>query len=141
VRSGPVFVDSGAFIAFLVRSDRLHRRVRHLFSQPPRRCFTSVLVASETYGWFLHRAGEEAARAFRLLLGEIPGLILLGADDRHHLRVSAKLDVLRGSKLTYVDASSLVWLEELQVARVWGTDHHLAFEGAEVVPGPPPRPV
>ncbi|MFQ5700841.1 MAG: hypothetical protein ACE5HU_03245 [Acidobacteriota bacterium] len=53
--------------------------------------------------------------------------------------VRALLDELRGCKLTYVDASSLVWLRRKRISTVWGTDHHLAIQGANVIPGPPSR--
>ncbi len=94
---------------------------------------------AETYSWFLHRAGEEAARTFRLLLAELPKLRILQADDRHWEAVWLKLDALRGAKVTFVDASSLVWLESREIRTVWGTDHHLGLEGAKVVPGSPAR--
>jgi predicted nucleic acid-binding protein len=44
------------------------------------------------------------------------------------------LDRLRGAKLTYVDASSLTLMERHKIRKVWGTDHHLALTGAEVLP-------
>jgi predicted nucleic acid-binding protein len=132
-----VFIDSGAFIAFLVRSDRQHQEVVTLFARPPSRWCTSVLVVSETYSWFLHRSGEEPARTFQRFLKEIPKLRVLGASDEHREAVWEKLDKLRGAKLTFVDASSLVWIEKRNIRTVWGTDHHLALEGAKVVPGPP----
>jgi len=137
--TGDVFIDSGAFIALLDRSDSSHRDTVALFSRRPRRWSTSVPVVAETYGWFLRRLGEAAARKFRLFLGELPALRLLGADARHLAGVHAKLESLRGAKLTWVDASSLVWLEEKKIHTVWGTDHHLSLEGAKVVPGPPVR--
>ena len=131
------FVDSGAFIAFLDASDRQHRAAVALFADPPMRLTTSVLVVSECYGWFLHRIGENGARTFRRLLDELPGLRLLGADEAHREAVWRKLDDLRGAKLTFVDASSLVWLERESIETVWGTDFDLSLEGAEVLPGPP----
>jgi len=130
-----VFIDSGAFIALLDRSDALHAETRALFAVPPSRWSTSVLVVSETYGWFLHRMGEEAARVFRTLVTGLARLELLGAHARHHAAVVGKLEDLRGTKLTYVDASSLVWLEAKGIRTVWGTDHHLGLEGASIVPG------
>ena len=133
-----VFIDSGAFIAELDRSDALHGDVHALFAGPSVRWSTSVLVVSETYGWFLRRIGEEAARVFRTYVMELRGLELLGADAKHHLSVVAKLERLRGTKLTYVDASSLVWLKAKGIKTVWGTDPHLGIDGAEVAPGPPP---
>lgn len=135
--TGEVFLDSGIFIAFLNRSDRFHQVALSLFSQPVPRCSTSVLVVSETYSWLLHRSGEEAARNFRLVLQTLQNLILLPADTFHQEKIWKRLDHLRGCKLTYVDASSLIWLEERRVNTVWGTDHHLALEGATVIPGPP----
>jgi predicted nucleic acid-binding protein len=134
--SGPVFIDSGAFIAFLDRSDSLNDQAAALFARRPRRWLTSVPVVAETYGWFLHRLGEDAARAFRLLIEEMPSLRMLNADAKHLAAVHRKLEKLRGTKLTWVDASSLVHLERQRITTVWGTDHHLGIEGAKVIPGP-----
>ncbi|HEX9690047.1 MAG TPA: type II toxin-antitoxin system VapC family toxin [Thermoanaerobaculia bacterium] len=132
--AGIVFLDSGIFVAFLDRSDGYHRAALRLFAEPPGRWCTSLAVVSETYGWFLHRLGEEAARTFRLALGELPRLQLLALDSRHHEAVLRKLELLRGHKLTYVDASSLVFLGQHGIPEVWGTDRDLALEGARVVP-------
>jgi predicted nucleic acid-binding protein len=134
VKAGPVFVDSGIFIAFLDRSDHYHQAALRLFADPPRRWYTSLAVVSETYGWFLHRLGEDAARTFRLALTDLPRLELLALDAAHHEAVGRMLDRFRGRKLTYVDASSLVFLAERRVREVWGTDHDLALEGARVLP-------
>lgn len=129
-----VFVDSGAFIAFLDRSDHYHEAVDRLFGDPPQRGFSSIAIVAETYGWFLHRLGEDVARRFRLALADLPRLDLLALDLEHHALVVKKLERLRGHRLTYVDASSLVFLDRLDIADVWGTDRDLALEGARVVP-------
>lgn len=134
MKSGPVFVDSGAFIAFLDRSDHHHTAAAGLFSDPPRRWLSSLAVVAETYGWFLHRLGEDAARTFRLALGDLPHLELVPLDAPHHTAVVRKLERLRGHRLTYVDASSLVILERLRIREVWGTDRDLGLEGARVIP-------
>jgi predicted nucleic acid-binding protein len=134
MRAGPVFLDTGIFIAFLDRSDHYHAASTHLFADPPRRWYSSIVVVSETYGWFLHRLGEEAARAFRLMLADLPRLRLLGVDAAHHRAVGRKLDQYRGRKLTYVDASSLVFLSARGIREVWGTDSDLGLEGATVMP-------
>lgn len=134
MRSRSVFLDSGIFIAFLDRSDRFHPAAVELFSNPPRSCHTSLAVVSETYSWFLHRLGEESARTFRLALAEFTWLELHSLDTDHHRAVLAKLERLRGHKLTYVDASALVFLAKLRIREVWGTDRDLSLEGATVVP-------
>jgi len=134
MRAGPVFLDTGIFIAFLDRSDHYHSAAARLFADPPRRWYSSLAVVSETYGWFLHRLGEESARTFRTMLGDLPRLRLLGVDGAHHRAVGGKLDQFRGHKLTYVDASSLVFLDAHRIREVWGTDRDLALGGARVVP-------
>lgn len=136
---GEVFIDSGAFVALLDRSDASHEDVEVLFESPPPAWTTSYLVVAETYGWFLHRIGEAAARIFRDFLSDLPRLTILDAESRHHALVCRRLDHLRGRKLTYVDASALVWLRERRIEVVWGTDRHLTVEGATVIPGPPER--
>lgn len=134
MKADAVFLDSGIFIAFLDRSDRFHTAAVELFSDPPRRCSTSLAVVSETYGWFLHRLGEDAARTFRLALADFSWLTLQAVDVAHHAAVLAKLERFRGHKLTYVDASSLVFLSRLRIREVWGTDRDLSIEGARVLP-------
>ena len=132
--SGSVFLDSGIFIALMSRKDRWHDQAVELFSGTTPRWHTSVLVLSETYGWFLHRMGEEQARAFRGLIDNLKGLKILDATMAHHHHVVRMLDRFRGTKLTYVDASSLTHMEQKKIRLVWSTDHHLGLGGADVLP-------
>ena len=136
MKAGPVLLDTGVFVAYIDRSDAHHAYTVRLFHDPPRRWCTSLLVVAEAYGWFLHRLGEDIARAFRQALSEFPRLELLAIDADHHQAVVAKLERFRGHKLTYVDASNLVFLEKRRIAEVWGTDTDLGLEGAHVEPGP-----
>lgn len=129
------FLDSGIFIAWLVKGDRHHAEAEEIFTALPGSLATSLAVVSETYAWFLHRFGEHEARLFRLALRELPRLTLLPLDLAHHAAVERKLEKLRGQKLTYVDASCLVFLAQHRIRVVWGTDQHLGIEGARVIPG------
>jgi predicted nucleic acid-binding protein len=132
--SEAVFLDSGIFIAFLNARDRWHEQARGLFSLRKPRWSTSLLVVSEAYSWFLHRHGEESARSLRALIENLEGLRIFGVDLAHHRQLLRVLDRLRGSKLTYVDASSLSFMEQHKIRQVWSTDHHLGLTGAEVLP-------
>lgn len=136
-RSAEVFLDTGAFVAWLVSADRQHEAAADLFASISRPLTTSVAVVAETYSLFLHRFGEDAARTFRSALKALPAVRLCPLDLDHHRSVERKLDVLRGIKLTYVDASSLVIISERRIDTVWGTDSDLGAEGAQVIPGPP----
>ncbi len=131
---GRVFLDTGIFIAFLNRKDRWHSQAVALFNDPKPLWSTSVLVISEAYSWMLFRMGEEAARGFRLLVDNLPDLLIFDATTEHHRDVAKMLDRLRGSKLTYVDASSLALMEQNGIRRAWATDRHLGLTGAEIRP-------
>lgn len=129
-----VFLDSGIFVALLNRRDQWHAAARTLFGgRTPEWC-TSFLVISETYSWFLHRFGEEAARSFRQFTENLDGLTIFEATAEHDRAVAKMLDRFRGAKLTYVDASSLCFMEQYTIGKAWSTDHHLAFNGAEIEP-------
>ena len=132
--TGEVFLDSGIFIAALNRRDRLHIPAAELFGREKTRWSTSCLVFSETYSWFLHRHGEEAARGFRAFIAQLPNLELLPAGAAAHAHTLRILDRFRGVKLTYVDAASLGWIEQHNIRTVWSTDHHLSLTGAEILP-------
>ena len=134
MRGRKVFLDTGILIAALNRRDQYHRQARALFGGPTPRWHTSVLVWSEAYSWFLHRHGEEQARACRRFLQNLDGLVLVESADGLHRECCRMLDRLRGARLTYVDASSLVLMEELDIGIAWATDHHLGLTGAEVFP-------
>ena len=129
-----VFLDSGVFIALLNRRDRWHHQAKALFDTPRPHWSTSILVISESYSWFLHRMGEESARSFRLLVANLTGLKKYATTTDHDSQVAKMLDRFRGSKLTYVDASSLCLLERYEIRQVWSTDRHLGLTGAEVLP-------
>ena len=128
------FLDTGIFIAFMNRRDQWHSSVCPLFEQPPRHWCASLLVVSETYSWFLHRHGEQAARRFRLLLERLTGLKLPESSLADHQATAALLDRFRGAQLTYVDASSLALLETRKIGEAWTTDQHLGLTGARGLP-------
>lgn len=132
--SPAAFLDSGIFIALMSRRDRWHQQAAALFSGPTPRWATSLLVISETYSWFLHRMGEEQARTFRQLIDTLQGLRMFDATAAHHGHVRAMLERFRGTKLTYVDASSLVHMQQKRISVAWATDHHLGLGGAQVLP-------
>jgi predicted nucleic acid-binding protein len=129
-----VFLDSGIFVAFLNERDKWHDQAKVLFDSVKTRWATSYLVLSESYSWFLHRHGEEAARSLRGFVANLDGLKIFDVNAHHHKQVLRMLERLRGSKLTYVDASSLCFMERHRIKKAWATDRHLGLTGAEVLP-------
>lgn len=129
-----VFIDSGIFIAYLNKRDRWHQQALYLFQEKNIQPYTSELVVSETYSWFLHQAGEEIARQFRLFVRVIPKLKILYSSAEAHTATESMLDKHRGSKLSYVDAASLALLESQKIGIVWSTDYHLSLTGKIIRP-------
>jgi predicted nucleic acid-binding protein len=132
--SEAVFLDSGIFIAALVRRDRFHAQAVKLFGRVGARWTTSVLVVTESYSWFLHRHGEEAAQSLRSFVESLKGVHLFTVTHEDHQRTLGMLDRFRGAKLTYVDASSLALMEQKRIRTLWSTDHHLGLTGADILP-------
>lgn len=132
--SDRVFIDSGIFIAYLNKRDRWHQQAIFLFQEKNIQPYTSELVISETYSWFLHQAGEEIARQFRLFVKAIPKLKILFSNADMHDATASVLDKHRGAKLTYVDAASLALLDAQKITIVWSTDYHLSLTGRTIKP-------
>ncbi len=132
--SEKVFIDSGILIAYMNARDRWHQQALYLFQEKNIQPFTSELVISETYSWFLHQAGEEIARQFRLFVKAIPKLKILFMNADGLDATAVMLDKHRGAKLTYVDAASLVHLEVQKIHTVWSTDYHLSLTGRTIKP-------
>ncbi len=61
----------------------MHAEAVRLFSQPPPRWCTSVLVIAETYSWFLHGMGEAEARTFQQLLEKLTTLDVFDTTEHH----------------------------------------------------------
>ena len=129
-----VFLGTGIFIAAMSRRDRYHEQARALFAHTPPRWHTSVLVWSEAYNWFLDQHGDEVAGAFGSMVASLEGLVMFTADENHHAQVCRMSDRLRHEHLTYVDASSLVLMDDHEIKTVWSTDRRLGLTGAEVLP-------
>lgn len=127
------FIDSGALVGFLVRSNPDHGALVRLFSRPPGRLYTSVLVIAETYDW-LRRLTSDGAAAFTELLRLLPNLEILTADFGHASAVERKLSAYPDTDLSYLGASSLVFLGQHRIPEVWGSDPVLGLEGARVLP-------
>ena len=129
-----VFLDTGIFIAAMNGRDKYHKPARDMFAASTPRWHTSVLVWSEAYNWFLHQHGDEAARSFGSMVASLEGLVMFTADEDHHAEVCRMADRMRGERLTYVDASSLVLIDRHGIGTVWSTDPRLGLTGANVLP-------
>ena len=127
------YVDTGAFIAFLDRSDSHHALFRQRFSKPPA-LITSALVITEGHGWFLRRYDQIRATEFLAFISALRRLDIepFGADAL--AKTGAVVKRYGDQALTLADAHGISIIRERRIGACWSTDRRLALSGAELVP-------
>lgn len=133
-----VYIDSGAFIAYLRGKDRDHQAARRQFvklQDERSRLTTSDAVVSEVATRLRYDIGLEAALAFRGFLNAL----------RHRLRVIESSSERRGKafdvmatygdlRLSYPDAVGAVVAREVNAETVFSFDNDFRILGFSVVP-------
>jgi uncharacterized protein len=126
----PVFVDTSALYALLVRSDARHdaaRRAFHGLMDREAPLLTTSYVLVETYALLGRRVGAGAVRAFRAEFE--PLLDVVWVDRPLH---EAGLDLLAASgdrALSLVDAVSFRAMRDRRLDEALAYDHHFRAEG------------
>lgn len=133
---GRVFVDSGAWIAGLIRSDQHHARAVTLWEQLRReavRIVTSTFVLDEVLTFTRYREGLPAARR----LGESilrSSLVHLVDVDRHCVDRAWELFTADpDAEPSFTDCTSFALIERLRIGRVFTFDDDFRATGAELL--------
>lgn len=129
-----VFVDTSAFYALLVASDRNHRRAKVAFEGLRRRdatLVTSSYVLVETYALLGRRVGVDAVAAFRADFA--PLLDVVWIDLAMHEDALDLLLARRSETLSLVDAVSFVLIRSRDLADVFAYDRDFEREGFTLV--------
>lgn len=127
-----LFVDTGAWFAFLNRADPDHQAVSELFDSFRGRLVTTSYVFDETVTLCLARLGHDTAA--------LTGLTLLDPDVVDLFRISAsdekaawELFLARPDKAySFTDCTSFVLMRRLGIRRAAALDDHFRQEGFEV---------
>jgi predicted nucleic acid-binding protein len=136
VKRTEAYVDTGAFIAFVDRSDSYHHRFRRLFSDPPP-LVTTTLVVAEGHGWFLKRYDRVRARQFLALIDDLEPLQLHAVGAAEYAGGAKMLRKYADQDLTLTDAIGLHLMKERTIRTCWATDFHLGLAGASLVVNEP----
>jgi len=131
-RKTECYADTGAFIAFLDRSDSYHGLFRRLFSSPPPLA-TSALVLAEGHGWFLRRYDQRRALEFLNFVDALPALTIEGFDTDAVKAAGRLLKKFTDQKLTLADAHGLTMMTDRRITSCWSTDRHMTLTGATLV--------
>jgi predicted nucleic acid-binding protein len=129
-----LFVDTGAWFAFVNRADPDHEAVASFLDAFRGRLITSSYVFDETVTLCLARLGHQAAA--------LTGETLLDPDVVDHFRVSAsdekaawELFLARPDKAySFTDCTSFVLMRRLGIPRAAAVDGHFRQEGFETGP-------
>jgi predicted nucleic acid-binding protein len=132
VRKTEAYVDTGAFIAFVDRSDSYHPLFRRLFADPPD-LVTTPLVVAEGHGWFLKRYDRARAMQFLGLIDDLEPLRLLPAGASEYAGGARMLRKFSDQDLTLTDAVGLYVMKVRGIRTCWSTDRHLGLTGATLV--------
>jgi len=130
-----VFVDSGAWLAFLHRRDQHHResdRAMRAAIQDRMTLFTTNLVVAEVHRLLLHRVGFAAARTFLDGLDASRHLEIDFATPSEHAEARAWIAKLADHPITYTDAVSFAAMERRRCRLVLGFDRDFLLAGFEL---------
>jgi uncharacterized protein len=129
-----VFVDTGAWFAYINASDPDHRRVRHVLDGQPGRLVTSTYVFDETITLTQARLGHRRALTVGQTLLD-PRLVELLHVNPADERAAWGLFGRRGdNSYSFTDCTSFVVMRRQRLERAIALDAHFAQEGFVVLP-------
>lgn len=126
------YVDTGALIAFLDRSDTYHPLfVRHFSDPPP--LLTTPLVIAEGHGWFLKRYDATRALQFMNFIEDLSVMKIVPVGQPELKEASKVLRHFSDQGLTLADAMGLWLMKKQKIGTCWSTDRHLSLTGATLI--------
>ena len=123
--NGPVFVDSGGWIAYFSRRDDHHDEAERMIRAAVERSLpllTTNLVIAETHRLLLFRAGVAAAARMLDVLERTPHLSTRFATAADHTGARRWIAGKEGRKITLTDAVSFAVMTEVKSRGFIGFD-------------------
>jgi len=130
----PVFVDTGAWYAYINAKDPDHFKVREFLDSFEEKLVTSSYIFDEIITLVLARLGHQKAVKVGevLLTPKVVELVRVGAADEWS---AWQLFQQRSDKMySFTNCASFVLMRRLKLAKALTLDEHFAQEDFEVVP-------
>lgn len=130
----PIFVDTGAWYAYINAKDPDHFKVREFLDSFEEKLVTSSYIFDEIITLVLARLGhQKAVKVGEVLLNpKVVELVRVGAADEWS---AWQLFQQRSDKMySFTDCTSFVLMRRLKLAKALTLDEHFAQEGFEVIP-------
>jgi predicted nucleic acid-binding protein len=131
-----VFVDTGAWLALVDKSDKHHESAAHILRDLHDRCLllTTNLIVAESYVLILRSLGHEAAIAFLDSIEGSPRTTKVLSDEPLELAAGEILRRYRDQDFSYTDAVSFAVMKRQGIARAFCFDKHFLAAGFIVIP-------
>lgn len=132
-----LFIDSSAFIALADSRDQDHRAATKFFREcPPNTQFhTSNHIVSETITRLRRTAGHQAALRWGGATLESRQTIRHYADETTEREALRLFERYHDHLLSFVDCTTLVFLKQLGLDRIFSFDRDFQHVGYVLVPG------
>lgn len=130
----PIFVDTGAWYAYINAKDPDHFKVREFLDSFEEKLVTSSYIFDEIITLVLARLGhQKAVKVGEVLLNpKVVELVRVGAADEWS---AWQLFQQRSDKMySFTDCTSFVLMRRLKLAKALTLDEHFAQEGFVVIP-------
>lgn len=125
-----IFADTSAFYALVDKSDQFHETATESLTkilQNEIPLFTSNYIIVETISLLQRRIGMDAVKVFINQI--IPTLKVEWINFRIHQKTMSKFLRINRRKLSFVDCSSFVIMEENHVEQAFANDKHFEDNG------------
>ena len=132
--SGRVFVDTGAWFAYVNAADPDHRRVREVLDEPVGRLVTSSYVFDETVTLTQARLGHRRAVAVGRTLLDPAVVDLLRVTPPDERAAWALFERRSDKAYSFTDCTSFVLMRRERIGQAVALDVHFSQEGFAVVP-------
>ena len=134
MRRESIFVDTGAWFAYINARDPDHQRVREFFDSYPGHLVTSNYVFDETVTLTLARLGHQAAVTVGRTLLDTESVELVHVTPAGE-KAAWRLFEERPDKLySFTDCTSFVVMRRLKIETAAALDHHFSQEGFRLEP-------
>jgi predicted nucleic acid-binding protein len=132
-----IFVDTGAWYALQVPTDRWHGEAVGVLKrsiESKRALITSKLILGETYTLLLKTHGHSVAWRFRDAVMLSPRLELVSIDDDTEKEAWSWLRKYSDQAFSYVDATSFALMKRRRLRHAFAFDAHFRVAGFTRVP-------
>ncbi len=137
-----IFVDSSAWINLINKKERHYADAVafHKSLNPLTLRITSWGIVSETFTWLRYHIGYQEASRWLMLKESLEQQGFLQAvfpDAQMEVEVRKVIDRFQDQDISYIDAFTIALVRSRSdIDAVFAFDHHMAFAGLPVFPGP-----